>query len=154
MSNISKLLIYQEENARDLPIPHYKTDGAAGMDLYAAVKESLILKKTERALIPTGLRIQLDSNLEAQIRPRSGLAVNYGVTLLNSPGTVDPDYRGEIKIILINHGNEDFKIERGMRIAQLIVSYVIKPEITLVENPSELEKSARGQNGFGHTGEY
>ncbi|WP_241080365.1 dUTP diphosphatase [Natranaerofaba carboxydovora] len=149
-----KMFIYKEESANDLPLPHYKTDGAAGMDLYAAVeKEGLTLKPGERILVPTGIKIQLESELEAQIRPRSGLAVNYGITLLNSPGTIDSDYRGEIKVIVINHGSEEFKIERGMRIAQLIVSKVIKPNIEIVEDEKELEKSVRGKGGFGHTGE-
>ncbi len=151
---MSKMLIYQEEYAKDLPLPQYKTEGAAGMDLCAAVENSVILKQGERALIPTGIKIQLKSDLEAQIRPRSGLAVNHGVTLLNSPGTIDSDYRGEIKIIMINHGESDFNIERGMRIAQLVVSKVIKPEIRQVKTPEELQESDRGIDGFGHTGTF
>jgi dUTP pyrophosphatase len=133
----------------DLPLPRFMTPGAAGMDIYAANGEDIVLPPGARVLVPTGIAIALPENYEAQIRPRSGLALKHGLTLLNSPGTIDSDYRGEIKIILINLGENDYVLKRGERIAQMIFSQVIKPEVLLVE---ALEETGRGAGGFGHTG--
>lgn len=131
----------------DLELPSYATAGAAGLDLRAA--ESLTIKSSERALVPTGIAIALPQNFEAQVRPRSGLAVKYGVTVLNSPGTIDCDYRGEIKVPLINHGKEDFVIMRGDRIAQMIIAPVVQAQLEVVTLLSETE---RGTGGFGSSG--
>ena len=121
----------------------------SGMDLYAAVDSQTILNQNEIKLIPTGLFIALPFGYEAQVRPRSGLALKYGITLVNSPGTIDSDYRGEIGIILCNHGPGKFLVERGMRIAQLVVQPVVRAEL---EEVAELEETHRGEGGFGHTG--
>lgn len=133
----------------DLPLPSYLTDGSSGMDLYAAVDESVIVKPLQRVVIPTGISMELPEGFEAQVRPRSGLALKHGITILNSPGTIDEDYRGEIKVILINLGQEDFLIKRGDRIAQLILSKVYRADIVEVE---DLNKTERNDGGFGHTG--
>lgn len=131
----------------DLPLPAYETPGSAGMDLRAA--EAATLKPGARYLMPTGLSIALPPGLEAQVRPRSGLAVKHGVTVLNSPGTIDSDYRGEIKVPLINHGTEDFVITKGDRIAQMVVASVIQASWVEVDN---LEETTRGSGGFGSSG--
>ncbi len=130
-------------------LPKYETTGSAGMDLRANVGEKLILKPMERQLIPTGLHIELPQGYEAQVRPRSGLAVKKGITCLNTPGTIDSDYRGEIKVCLINLSNEDFVIEQGDRIAQMIIAQYTQAVWVEVE---ELTTSERGAGGFGHTG--
>ncbi|WP_334109443.1 dUTP diphosphatase [Thermodesulfitimonas autotrophica] len=135
--------------ADDLPLPAYATPGAAGVDLYAAVTEPVTLLPGERLLVPTGVSLALPEGYEAQVRPRSGLALKYGVTLLNTPGTIDADYRGEIKVILINLGREPFVIRRGDRIAQLVVQPVSRIKWREV---SCLDATARGAGGFGHTG--
>jgi dUTP pyrophosphatase len=132
-----------------LALPQYETELSAGMDLPAAVTEDQVLPPGGRALVPTGLSIGLPPGTEAQVRPRSGLAARHGVTVLNSPGTIDADYRGEIKVILINHGNEAFRITRGMRIAQLIVAPVARAQWRPV---TALQVSDRGDRGFGSTG--
>lgn len=132
-------------------MPEYETDGASGFDLRAAVIEPVILQPGKRALIPIGIKIALPNGYEAQIRPRSGLAYKHGITMLNSPGTVDSDYRGEIKVIAINHGEESFTINRGDRIAQMIIAPVQQIEIQKV---FELPKTKRGDGGFGSTGVY
>lgn len=133
-----------------LPLPEYQTEYAAGMDLPAAIgEEGQILKAGTYALVPTGLSIALPPGYEAQIRPRSGLAARHGLGLVNSPGTIDGDYRGEIKIILMNWGQEDFHIRRGMRIAQMVIAPVCQGAFKLV---TSLEESARGEGGFGHSG--
>lgn len=137
------------KHAINLPLPNYATDQSAGMDLLAAIKESKILRSGERILIETGLAISLPTGYEAQIRPRSGLAAKYGVTVLNSPGTIDADYRGEIKVILINHGAEDFIIEPEMRIAQMVVTKYEHIKLKEVDN---LDNTIRGTGGFGSTG--
>ena len=138
------------DHAVGLKLPSYATSQSAGMDLTAALKEALELGPGDRALVPTGLSIALPKGFEAQIRPRSGLAAKYGVTVLNSPGTIDADYRGEIKVILINHGKEPFTIERGMRIAQMVIERFTHVNWQVVE---ELEEnSERGEGGFGSTG--
>jgi len=136
-------------HGRDLPLPDYATAAAAGLDLRAAVETPLVLLPGERALVPTGIALALPDGYEAQIRPRSGLALRHGVTQLNTPGTVDADYRGEIGVILINHGREPFTVTRGMRIAQLVVAPVARVRWTEVE---VLPESERGAGGFGSTG--
>ena len=135
----------------DLPLPAYETDGAAGMDLRAAVPdhEPLVLKPGARAMVPTGLAFAVPPGFEAQVRPRSGLAAKAGVTCLNTPGTVDSDYRGEVKVILINLGEEDFHIRRGDRIAQLIIAPFARASWNEVGN---LDETGRGVGGFGSTG--
>jgi len=135
----------------DLPLPHYATAGAAGLDLVAALPEDgpVTLRPLERAMIPTGLAIALPEGFEAQVRPRSGLAAKHGITLLNTPGTVDCDYRGELKCTLINLGSDPFTVERGMRIAQMIVAPVTR---IAWEERGELDETVRGKGGFGSTG--
>ena len=139
-------------NGKDLPIPKYQTNQAAGMDIYSAnpkEKEIRILPG-EYKLIPTGISIGLPEGYEAQIRPRSGLAAKHGITVLNTPGTIDSDYRGEISVILVNLGKNDFTVLRGMRIAQMIISPVSQFKIDIVD---ELDTTSRGEKGFGSTGE-
>ncbi len=138
-------------HAEGLPLPRYETSGAAGMDLIAALAqgEVLTLEPGARAMVPTGLAIALPEGFEAQVRPRSGLAAKNGVTVLNSPGTIDCDYRGEVKVILINLGQEAFAIERGTRIAQMVVAPVTQAGFTEV---TALDETARGAGGFGSTG--
>lgn len=139
------------EHAVGLKLPTYATRQSAGMDLTAALEEAIELGAGERALIPTGLSIALPHGFEAQIRPRSGLAINHGVTVLNTPGTIDADYRGEIKVILINHGHEPFTIQRGMRIAQMVVERYTHVKWQVVKDLEENKE--RGEGGFGSTGE-
>ena len=133
----------------DLPLPAYETEGAAGLDLRAALEEPVVLAAGGRMLVPTGLALQLPDGFEGQVRPRSGLAVRHGVTVLNAPGTIDCDYRGEIKVPLINHGQEPFRIQRGDRITQLVIAPVTR--VSLVEVP-QLDATERGAGGFGSTG--
>lgn len=135
--------------ARDLPLPEYATPGAAGLDLRAAVVEPVVLSPGERRVVPTGLKIAVPVGYEAQVRPRSGLAVHHGIALVNSPGTIDADYRGEVRVILVNLGSEPFLISRGDRIAQLVVAPVARVAWEPVE---AVEPTERGQGGFGHTG--
>ena len=135
-------------HALDLPLPAYATSSSAGMDLRAAIDNTIDLAPGDRALIPTGIRIALAADHEAQVRPRSGLALKQGVTVLNAPGTIDADYRGEIGVILINHGGAPAAINRGDRIAQLVVARIAR--ITWREEP--LNETARGAGGFGSTG--
>ncbi len=139
------------DHARDLPLPAYATPHSAGVDLLAAVGqgEEIVLRPMERALIPTGLAMALPEGFEAQIRPRSGLALKHGITCLNSPGTIDADYRGEIKVMLINLGGEPFVMTRGMRIAQMVVA----PYVQVTFAPTDtLPPTERGAGGFGSTG--
>jgi dUTP pyrophosphatase len=138
-------------HGRGLPLPAYETAGAAGMDLRAAVPddEPFVLRPGARHPIPTGLAFALPQGFEAQVRPRSGLAAKHGVTCLNTPGTIDADYRGEVKVILVNLGEEDFVIRRGERIAQLVIAPVVQARWTEVDS---LEATARGAGGFGSTG--
>jgi len=131
------------------PLPEYKTDMSSGMDLKANIENEIILNPGERELIPTGLFISLPKGYEAQIRPRSGLAINYGITVLNAPGTIDADYRGEIKVILINLSQKPFTINDGDRIAQMVIN---KVEQISWDEVKELDKTQRGSGGFGHTG--
>jgi len=134
---------------KDLPLPGYESEGSSGMDIRAAVKEPALLKPGEIRLIPTGLSVSVPHGYEAQMRPRSGLALHNGIGMVNSPGTIDSDYRGEIGIIMINWGNEDFTIRRGDRIAQMIISRVYRAKLSEVD---ALDTTSRGQGGFGHTG--
>jgi dUTP pyrophosphatase len=138
-------------HAGDLPLPAYETAGSAGMDLRAAVAEDapLTLAPGARALVPTGLKIALEVGYEAQVRPRSGLALKHGLTCLNSPGTIDSDYRGEVGVILINHGQEPFVIRRGERVAQMVIARYAQAEMIEVGG---LDETARGAGGFGSTG--
>ena len=136
-------------HAEGLPVPEQASPGSAGLDLRAAVAESLTLDPGDRALVPTGLALELPEGWEGQVRPRSGLAIRHGVSLLNSPGTIDSDYRGEVKVILANLGGEPITIRRGDRIAQLVVARVSR---IVVEEVSDLEPSGRGEGGFGSTG--
>jgi dUTP pyrophosphatase len=133
----------------DIPFPSKMTKGASGFDLYAAVTESVTLAPGERRLIPTGLSMAIPEGWEGQVRPRSGLALKHGITALNSPGTIDSDYRGEIGVILINHGQQPFVVDRRERIAQFVIQAV--PQVEYVE-VSHLEETQRGSGGFGHTG--
>ena len=146
-----KLDIRQLPHAAGLPLPAYQSAHAAGLDLLAAVPENapLVLAPGQHAMVPTGLAIALPEGFEAQVRPRSGLAARHGVTVLNSPGTVDADYRGEIQVILINHGSEPFTIRRGERIAQMVIAPVVQAQLHQV---SSLPDTSRGSGGFGSTG--
>ena len=144
-----KVCIYRSENAKDLPLPKYMSGGAAGMDLYANIEGEVCLKPSEIKLVPTGIKIALPEMYEAQIRPRSGLALRNGISFVNSPGTIDSDYRGEIGVIMINHGSDDFVIKRGDRIAQMVISRYERVEWKEVD---ELDETQRGAGGFGHSG--
>ena len=139
------------DNGFGLPLPKYETEGAAGLDLFAATKEDtkIIIPPRKAEMIPSGIAISVPSGYEAQIRPRSGLAAKNGVTVLNSPGTIDSDYRGEILVMLINHSNKDFEILRGMRIAQMVISKIEQFNLIPVD---ELDTTDRGKDGFGSTG--
>jgi len=141
--------IKQLPGSEDLPLPRYMTPHAAGMDLYAAVTDDEVLEPGQRALVPAGISIALPEGCEAQIRPRSGLAALHGLTLLNAPGTIDADYRGEIKMILANLGSEPFTIRRGERIAQMVIAPIVAARLQAVET---LPETGRGSGGFGHTG--
>ena len=132
-----------------LELPSYETDDAAGMDLRAAVTDDVVLAPGDRALIPTGLAIALPSGYEAQVRPRSGLALRNGISLVNTPGTIDADYRGEVGVIVINHGTEAFTVDRGMRVAQMVIAPVTQATWLEIDNLSD---TARGAGGFGSTG--
>lgn len=136
-------------NTSSNPLPEYETIGSSGMDLRANLQQPVKLEPMQRALIPTGLFIELPLGFEAQVRPRSGLTIKHGITCLNSPGTIDSDYRGEIKIVLINLSNETFTIQHGERIAQMIIQPITKAEWQVVKI---LNESKRGEGGFGHTG--
>jgi len=146
-----RFYIARTENARDLPLPSYMTPGAAGMDLYANVIEDTVIPPGSIHLVPTGIKLALPNGYEAQIRPRSGLALRHGISMVNSPGTIDADFRGEIQVILINHGREDFVVSRGMRIGQMIINKIL--QVSFVETTEEkLPDTDRGAGGFGHTG--
>lgn len=143
------LYVCRLPHAADLPLPHYMTNEAAGMDLLAAIDTPVVLLPGQRLLVPTGLKMAVPAGFEAQVRPRSGLALKYGICVVNSPGTIDADYRGEVKIILANFGQEPFVIARGDRVAQLVLSRLA--QAVLVECES-LPETGRGEGGFGHTG--
>jgi dUTP pyrophosphatase len=144
---MAKVLIKKLDSAVELPM--YKTNGASGMDLMAFIKEPINVKSKTSSLIPTGLSVAFSENFEIQIRPRSGLAAKNDISILNTPGTIDSDYRGEIKVIIYNHGNNDFLINNGDRIAQMILAPVIKIEL---EETNDLPQTIRGEGGFGSTG--
>ena len=144
-----KLLRLRPEDDSDIPLPCYMTQKSAGMDLAVAIKQDLTLKKGEISLLPTGIAIALPDGYEAQIRPRSGLAVKHGIGLINSPGTIDADYRGEIMIPVINLGKQDYTFHRGDRIAQMLIKRACQVKVNLVE---ELDTTERNTGGFGHTG--
>ncbi len=144
-----KVKVKRLPHAEGLDLPSYATPGSSGIDLRAAIEDKIVIKPLERVLIPTGFIFEIPEGYEGQIRPRSGLALKKGITVLNSPGTIDSDYRGEVKVILINLGNEEVVIERGERIAQLVISPVARAEIIEVE---EVSLTERGEGGFGSTG--
>jgi dUTP pyrophosphatase len=147
---MEKIKIYIQRLAgnEDIPLPQYMTAQSAGMDIFAAVSEEEIISPGQRKKIPTGIAVALPEGYEAQIRPRSGLALNDGIALLNSPGTIDADYRGEIALIVINHGEQPFVVKRGMRLAQMVVQKIF--QVDWVET-AELNNTSRGNGGFGHT---
>jgi dUTP pyrophosphatase len=146
---MNSILFKKLPHAKDLPLPEYESKSAAGMDIRAALETPVTLKTGERTLIPTGLQMSIPDGFEAQIRPRSGLAIRNGITMLNSPGTIDADYRGEVKVIAINHGNEDFTVEHGDRIAQMVIAPVTQFPVKEV---NDLSSTDRGEGGFGSTG--
>lgn len=148
MNKISVRIRRLEDNT-DIPLPDYESEGSSGMDIRAAVKEPVTLMPGDIRLIPTGLAVSVPPGYEAQIRPRSGLALSYGIGMVNSPGTIDSDYRGEIGIVMINWGSESFLIKRGDRIAQMIISRVYRADL---EEMDDLDATLRGKGGFGHTG--
>ena len=144
-----KVIIKTLPHGKGLPLPRYATPGSAGLDLLAAVADDIELAPGARAAVPTGLAIELPLGVEAQVRPRSGLALNHGITCLNTPGTIDSDYRGEVKVILINLGQETFKISRGMKIPQMVIA---RHERAVLFESDILGESERGAGGFGSTG--
>ena len=144
-----KIDLVKLPHGADLPLPAYQTDGAAGMDIYAAIADDIIIAPGQFAAIPTGLSVALPEGFEIQVRPRSGLAFKHGVTVLNSPGTIDSDYRGEIKVALINHGTEPVTITHGMRIAQMVLAKGIQGD---GQEVAALDETSRGTGGFGSTG--
>ncbi len=149
MERVSVAVQRVRPSSADLPLPRYMTEGAAGLDLYAAIDEPLVLRPGARALVPTGIAIQLPPGYEAQVRPRSGLAWQKGITLLNAPGTIDSDYRGEVLVLVVNLGEQEQVISRGERIAQMVIARVARADLREV---TELASSNRGPGGFGHTG--
>ena len=144
-----KVEIAHIEGSEDLPLPKYMTERASGMDLMAAVKEDTILKPEEIKLVPTGIQISIPPGYEGQVRPRSGLALKHGISIVNSPGTIDADYRGEVGVILVNLGKKDFLIHREDRIAQLVINKIARADLVYV---NKLAKTSRNDGGFGHTG--
>ena len=149
MSPAPVIAVVRLPEGEGLPLPAYMTAGAAGADVVAAVRDDLVLAPGERALVPTGFALEIPAGFEVQIRPRSGLAMKHGVTLLNSPGTVDSDYRGPVGVVLVNHGREPYAVRRGERIAQLVVAPVVQAAFREAE---VLGASGRGEGGFGSTG--
>ena len=149
MSERLKIQILRLPHGEGVPLPKYMSHSASGMDLYAAIDGEVVLKPGERKLIPTGFKMALPEGYEAQVRPRSGLAVKNGISVLNTPGTIDEDYRGEVGVILVNHGQEDFKVKRSDRIAQMVINKVEQADIEEVKSLSETH---RNSGGFGHTG--
>lgn len=146
-----KVFFRQLPHAKSLKLPEYATQASAGMDLRAAVEQPVLLEPGQRALIPTGLQIALPEGYEAQIRPRSGLAYRHGITMLNTPGTIDADYRGEISVLAVNLGDKTFEIKFGDRIAQMVIAPVSRAEVIVLE---ELPDTDRGEGGFGSTGNH
>ena len=150
MKNIDLIVKRISENFSDIDLPKYATEGSSGLDVRAAIEESFSLSPGKVALIPTNISVEIPIGYEIQVRPRSGLAAKHGIGVLNSPGTIDSDYRGEVKIILFNFGEKEFTINRGERIAQLVIAEVI---IANVKESNSLNSSIRGEGGFGHTGQ-
>jgi len=144
-----EIKIKRLDGGKDIPLPSYETEGSSGMDLRAAVQERVTLNPGEIRLIPTGIAVAVPPGYEAQIRPRSGLALKHGIGMVNSPGTIDSDYRGEIGLVMINWGKEPFTISRGDRIAQMLITRVYRAEIREVD---DLDCTSRGEGGFGHSG--
>ena len=144
-----KIKVKRLAHGKGLSLPKYMSSHAAGMDVFAAVDSPVTIESGERALVPTGISIAIPEGYEAQVRPRSGLAINSGISVLNAPGTVDADYRGEVGVILVNHDTKPFVVKRGDRIAQMVIKEVIKAEL---EEVPELPESRRNEGGFGHTG--
>ena len=144
-----KVLLKKKEGCKDLPVPRYATSGSSGMDLYADVGAEVILLPGDIKMISAGIYISMPEGYEAEIRPRSGLAIKHGISLVNTPGTVDSDYRGLVNLIMINHGKEPFTIQRGDRIAQMVIKEVVRAEI---EPAEDLDDTVRSHGGFGHTG--
>ena len=149
MSDQIEVAVRRLSHGSDLALPAYASAGSAGLDLLAAIESDKVMAPGERYLVPCGICLALPNGYEAQVRPRSGLALKHGLTLLNSPGTIDSDYRGEIGVILINHGDASFTVARGMRIAQLVLAPVVR---AVLAETHYLPKTARGANGFGSTG--
>ena len=146
---MSEIVFRRLPHAGDNPLPSYESPSAAGMDIRAALKEPVIIAPGERTLIPTGLQMAVPEGYEAQIRPRSGLAIRNGITMLNTPGTIDADYRGEVKVVAVNHGQEPFTVHHGDRIAQMVIAPVTQFP---VREADELDETERGEGGFGSTG--
>ena len=144
-----RILLKKKESCEDLPVPRYATSGASGMDLSADVSSDVILMPGDIKLISAGIYISIPEGYEAEVRPRSGLAIKHGISLVNTPGTIDSDYRGLVNLIMINHGKEPFTIRRGERIAQMVIKEVVRARIEVTE---ELDDTARSHGGFGHTG--
>lgn len=149
MKKIDVLIKTISDNFSDIPLPQYATPGSSGMDIRAAVSEEIVIEPGKIMLVPTNISVEIPTGYEIQVRPRSGLAAKHGIGVLNSPGTIDSDYRGEVKIILFNFGEKPFSIIRGDRIAQLVIAEVITANLI---NTSQLNSSERGDGGFGHTG--
>lgn len=149
MNKNLRIKIMQLPHGKGVPLPKYMSHAAAGMDLHAAVEGDIVLKHGERHLIPTGFKMALPQGYEAQVRPRSGLAIKNGISVLNTPGTIDEDYRGEVGVILINHGADDFTIKRGDRVAQMVIKKVEQADIEVTD---QLDDTHRSSGGFGHTG--
>ena len=149
MNKVNMKIKRISDKFNDIPLPHYATEGSAGMDVRAAIDEDVTIKSGEVKLIPTNLIVEIPVGYEIQVRPRSGLALKHGIGLLNSPGTIDSDYRGEVGIIMNNFSKNDFVIKRGDRIAQLVLSKYYRAEL---EETSEVDETERGDGGFGHTG--
>lgn len=148
--NYLEIQIKRLSGHEDLPLPEYRTEGAAGMDLYAAIVKDVVIESGKTMIIPCGIAIAVPFGFEAQIRPRSGLAYNYNLSILNSPGTIDSDFRGEIKVLVVNHGEKSFSVTRGMRIAQMVILPVSRVKWREV---NELPQTSRGECGYGHTGD-
>jgi dUTP pyrophosphatase len=146
---VIKIKLKRLQHGEGMPLPRYMSGHAAGMDLFAAVGSTVTIGSGERQLIPTGISIALPEGYEAQVRPRSGLAIKKGISVLNAPGTIDADYRGEVGVILVNHDSAPFEVKRGDRIAQMVIKEVIKAEFDVVQ---DLPDTHRSEGGFGHTG--
>jgi len=146
-----KVKIKKDKNAPDIPLPRYATDGSSGMDIYAAVQDEITIGSGEIKLVPSGFYLSIPIGYEAQIRPRSGLALKHGITLVNTPGTIDSDYRGQVCLIVANLGKEPYIIRRGDRIAQMVFKETVAADFEVCE---ELDETVRSSGGFGHTGKY